>query len=258
MRAPLDAVSVTPSNSSALEPLWHDARGFCHLEVSEWFGDALLRFLAVSHVMAANPTSSEKDLSPAAEMILKNKSLCVKAKAIGLPQLALCKPFETSATLPAHRKVALSLKDEADLVEALLGALAVAAVQQLPPSDPRPLNAALGAAFHFFVSAVQPSPPPPDEQPGELSGQLARLNGKVMRRDSSEALEERAAALSMALCLDARQDLLLEVCSWNSNKVFQRLEFYGDAFLQAAVSLQLVMRYPNSSEGELTQMRCAP
>ena len=81
------------------------------------------------------------------------------AKQHKLPALTLCKPFVTSASLPNLRKQACSVKDQADPMESLLGAIALAAVKTAPHADP--LATALQASFGFFCNFILPSPPAP-------------------------------------------------------------------------------------------------
>ena len=240
----------------------YDERGCCDYEVAEWVGDAVLRFLAVAHVMHEDDKSDERFLNPAAEQLLTNRALHARGKQIGLPALALCRPFEANATLPSLRKAACSLKEQANLVEAMLGVLAFAGIEGNGPFAPevrcRPLYRALDAAHHFFVAAVLPMPP---AEPVPLTEQLSQLNRRTARApgvEVSPTLEERSDALVAAFAtvpLLERLDLLLNVCCWNEKAAFQRLEFEGDAFLQYVVSIELARCYPRKNEGELTQMR---
>ena len=213
----------------------YDGRGCCHYELAEWLGDALLRFLSVAYVMASHPKASEKVLSPGAEQILCNKALFTQAKTIGLPLLALTRPFESAATLPTLRKSAFALKAQADLMEALLGVLAVAALRAT--ADAPRLSTALTAAHFLFAAAVLPPSSPPEQL--DFPSQLANLNRLEARRGtspSSEGRDEAAASLASALGVSARPDLLWHVCVWNKETPFERLEFYGDAFLQVSSS----------------------
>ena len=197
------------------------------------------------------------------------------AKKHGLPPLTLCTPFVVSVRLPELRKQACSLKDQADPMESLLGAIAMAAMQAAPHADP--LATTLHATYGFFQRAILPPPPPPPpsgstsaptERISCVMHALTTLTDKFRHATKGEAMVEQAARLQAALLaglpagsplmsFDGVEAMLHHCCAWNDGEVFERAEFLGDAFLQVAVSLELAHRYAKSHEGDLTNLRAA-
>ena len=62
-------------------------------------------------------------LNPKAEDLLRNKPLWRRAKEYGISPLALTRPFEAKARLPELAKHLVAPKQQADLMEALMGAV---------------------------------------------------------------------------------------------------------------------------------------
>ena len=115
-----------------------------------------------------------------------------------------------SVRLPQLRKQACSLKDQADPMESLLGAIAIAAMQAAPHADP--LATTLHATFGFFQRAILPPPPPPPppsstegsastspERSSSVMHVLTRLTEKFQHATKGEAMVEQAARLQKAL-----------------------------------------------------------
>lgn len=259
------------ATSATADQFRHDARGCCHYEVAEWAGDAVLDLLAKAFIMTQKTVESENKLNPAAESILRNLNLRQRARALELPTAGLFAPFVAARWLPDMRRALVSKKEQADLVEALLGVLCEAQrgggahvhSMEQPSGE---LTRMFAASLAFFQGHVHPS-----EASVAAAEDARAFLQKTMRglNDSRrEDLERRygPCVLEVAAPLGLggggggslrRRDLLLECCVWNKGIVFQRLEFLGDAFLQFAVSMELRKRYPDKSAGELTSIRSA-
>ena len=263
--ASAEAVRVSRVPPALPDRFVHDERGCCQWEELEWLGDGILRFYAVVWVLVNDQGTSVRGLSPAKEALENNLELHRRAKQHGLPALTLCNPFVTNATLPQHRKQACSIKDQADPMEALLGTVALAAMDAAP-NEPA-LPTAIRGAFGFFYAAVLPPPkqprlstPPFDTAAklmAELVTQFTRCHKDVKNDEAAAGLRAALVAQSGPIPLE-RVDGMLHACSLcRSGIVFERAEFFGDAFLQIAVSIELARRFPHSKNGDFTDMRSA-
>ena len=121
--------------------------GCADYEELEWLGDGVLKLLAIMRTMAM-PSMEEanlRQLQALAEPLQWNITLCKQSKVLGLPSLCLRRPFQVlNKPLPELRRQLLTRKEQADLVEALLG---VACESQLPSPTLSPTSAgAAGAA----------------------------------------------------------------------------------------------------------------
>lgn len=304
--ASAEAVRLASALPMAFNLFLHDERGCCNWETLEWWGDAILRFFSVAHVLVQdNGSQSFAHLSPAAEAILANLPLhrqgtnerispqravvydlklslrfpVSAAKLHSFPALTLCTPFVSRASLPKLRKQLCSVKDQADPMESLLGAIALAAIESTPSAEP--LCTALKAAFGFFSSSILPPPPSLPlasasvsrfssltAMLAELVDHFERVNpGQNHSGPNGSAVPERTARLQRKLndtkpggpqiSFEAVQTMLRECCTWNKGAVFERAEFLGDGFLQVAVSYELTRRHPEKDPGEFTTMRKA-
>lgn len=230
-------------------PLWRDAarmdaRGCCDYEILELAGDAALDVLAKSCVMANHPRLDVNRLNPMAEELLRNKSLWRRAHEFSVPPLALFRPFEARARLPELTKWLVAPKQQADLMEAMMGAVCQAQIECNDASTR--LARGLDAALAFFIAYVCPVDEvprcPTSKLPYASSAELLRNTFEAtMRRKAPAAGYERAGDIRAAfapVAFERRNDLLLECCAWHEAKdgedrlVFQRLELLGDAFLQ--------------------------
>ena len=253
------ATSATPNE------FLHDPRGCCHYEVAEWAGDADLDLIAKAFIMTQKTVESENKLNPAAESILRNLNLRQRALTLELPTAGLFAPFVAARWLPDMRRSPVSKKEQADLVEALLGVICEA---QRGGADvagtPRELTRMFAASLAFFQSHVHPSVATATVVEDAMTFLWQTMRGtNDLRR---EALEQRhgSRVLEVAAPLRVgeggflrRRDLLLECCVLSKETPFQRLEFLGDAFLQFADSMELRKRYPGKTHGELTSIRSA-
>ena len=157
------------ATSTAPDEFLHDHRGCCHYEVAEWAGDAVLDLLAKAFVMCQKAVESENALNPAAESILRNLNLRQRALALELPTAGLFAPFVRARWLPDMRRSLVSRKEQADLVEALLGVICDAqrgAGAAEPPGaadspgaaeSPGELTRMFAASLAFFQAHVHPS-----------------------------------------------------------------------------------------------------
>ena len=240
-----------------------DARGCCNYEVAEFLGDAALDLLAKLSMMASKEKAEQKEgvLNQQAELILGNRNLYQRAMALGLSELGLFTPFQEKQRLPDLRKALISRKIQADVVEALLGVVCLAQLED-DPHGPGRLGRGLDAAKAFFDVFVHPQPGAQPPSSGEWVGvaqQLQDSMGKWERwaeapgQSHAELIEK--ALLPTGTKFTRRADLLPECCSWNKHPPFQRLEFLGDAFLQYVISCELRERYPLQEEGFLTSLR---
>jgi hypothetical protein len=204
-------------------------------EQLEHTGDASLDLLAKAHVMAVHKNDDVRILNPMAEDLLRNKTLWRRAKAFGIPSLALFRPFEKAVRLPALTKQLVAPKAQADLMEAMMGAACQTQIEQ--QNKPNPLARGLDAALAFFNAFICEAEAAVD------CGSATELLAMTMRMERrSEAPPaagcERAHDISAMLGVEFkhRADLLAECCVWHGAKedglVFQRLELLGDAFLQ--------------------------
>ncbi len=244
----------------------HDERGCCQWEELEWLGDGILRFYAVVWVLVNHRGTSFRGLSHAKQTIENNLALHRQAKQLGLPTLSLCTPFVTSATLPHLRKQACSIKDQADPMEALLGAVALAGIDAAPTEPALPM--AIHAAFGFFRSAVLPPQQDASAQPAQPFDTAKSLLDEFVTQfrhchkdvENDELARDLRAALVVPMGPIPFEVVgnMLHACSLcRSGIAFERAEFFGDAFLQIAVSLELARRFPERQNGDLSGMRSA-
>ena len=265
-----------PLDRSPLDRFRHDERGCCQWEELEWLGDAFLRFYSVSFVIVTHKELSFAKLSPAAERILSNEPLhrqALKLHEGGLATLTLCAPFVNTVSLSEMRKQACTVKDQADPMESLLGAIAIAAVEASPEAPP--LAAAVERAFRFFSTAILPSPTPFNTAAklidelvnhrfaiANASPAIEALHGSNDLLECAEGLRallaQYAAKEGLPVDLDRVRTMLNECCVWNRGAVFERAEFLGDAFLQVAVSFALARKYPSQVEGDAALRSSAP
>ena len=83
-----NAEAVSLASAPTPDQFLHDGRGCCNWETLEWFGDAVLRFFSVAHVLfekdanlrAVVAHAAFAQLSPAAEAILANQPLYRQGK----------------------------------------------------------------------------------------------------------------------------------------------------------------------------------
>ena len=263
--ASAEAVRVNSLPPAQLDRFMHDEHGCCQWEELEWLGDGILRFYAVTWVLVNDQGTSVKGLSPAKEAIESNQELHRRAKQRGLPALLLCNPFATSATLPQLRKQACSIKDQADPIEALLGTVALAAIDAAPGEPALPT--AIRGAYGFFHSVVLPTPQQAtlSTLPFDTAAKLmAELVTQFMHCHKDVENDEAAAGLRAALVAQSGHiplehvDGMVHACSiCRSGIVFERAEFFGDAFLQIAVSIELARRFPHLDKGDFSDTRSA-
>jgi dsRNA-specific ribonuclease len=269
------ALTSKGANAEAADGAPPDSRGCAHYELLEWLGDAMLELLAVVRVMADAPQAGEGLCTRHKEMLVSNLALCRDAAHLGLPELCLHQPFCAGTPLPELRRQLISRKEQADLVEALLGLIAyhnggcvagsACAVrgqinEGLAPKIEESgrgrraagrLGSALEAAGRFFDDCVAPRHPPTTqvggaERPISVRSALRASTPAVHRpldAVSSACRSDRAARLALALgvTFSRRLDLLHEVAfGWNRNPPFQRLELLGDAVLGFCISFELM------------------
>lgn len=228
---------------STLDAARVDVRGCCDYEVLEWLGDAALDLLAKSVTMALHDTEGVQTLNPQAELLLMNKNLWRQAKRIELPCLALFCPFEVKRRLPDMTKQLMAPKAQADLMEALMGALCLAQMEHGAPSNLQPLSRGLDAAYAFFRTFICGESAQQQTAARKLLDPATMLRAtmlKVTRMEARANADKMGAAISNAFLPGVgfvnRLDLLQECCAWSDDKIngkpFQRLELIGDAFLQ--------------------------
>ena len=91
----------------------------------------------------------------------------------------------------------------------------------------------------------------------ELVTQFARCHRDVKNDEAAAGLRAALVAQSGPIPLDT-VDGMLHACSiCRSGIVFERAEFFGDAFLQIAVSIELARRYPHLRNGAFSDARSA-
>ena len=127
-------------------------------------------------------------------------------------------------------------KAQADLMEAMLGAVCQAQIQQVAGEHSSELARGLDAALAFFRTFLcRDDVASPHNSDSSASMLLCATMATVRRAPGCDAHgQERAGDLEAAYGLQftRRPDLLHECCTWNNGKAFQRLEYLGDAFLQ--------------------------
>lgn len=288
------ALTSKGANAEAADGALSDSRGCAHYELLEWLGDAVLELLAVVRVMAESPEAGEGSCTREKELLVSNLALCKDAANLGLPELCLHRPFSSGTPLPELRRQLLSRKEQADLVEALLGLIAYHRGSSMAVSAggehvrdtgfaPRSeetggkgrsgrLGSALEAASRFFDDCIAPRHPPVAHGGAAFRSFRAAVRvgmpGVVRPLDAggSSGRSERAVSLAAALgvCFARRLDLLAEVAfGWNRDPPFQRLELLGDAVLGGCISFELMGLRASAAdagpptEGELTQVRSA-
>lgn len=126
------ALTNKGANAEAMDASYADWRGCTHYEVLEWLGDAVLELLAVVRAMNLLPEADEGRCTREKECVASNLALCRVAADVGLPSLCLQRPYMLGVTLPELRRQLLSRKDQADLFEACLGAVALHAALSRP------------------------------------------------------------------------------------------------------------------------------
>ena len=234
-----EAPEARPANA-ADAALWAlnkhgEQTGCTDYEVLEWAGDAVLDLLSKSWVMAQHPTEFKK-LQAEAQLLLDNKPLWRRAKALDVPPLALYGPFKARAHLAEMTKQLVAPKAQADLMEAMLGAVCQAQIQQVAGEHSSELARGLDAALAFFRTFLcRDDVASPHNSDSSASMLLCATMATVRRAPGCDAHgQERAGDLEAAYGLQftRRPDLLHECCTWNNGKAFQRLEYLGDAFLQ--------------------------
>jgi dsRNA-specific ribonuclease len=285
------ALTSKGANAEAADGAPSDSRGCAHYELLEWLGDAVLELLAVVRVMADSPEASEGVCTRKKELLVSNLALCKDAASLGLPEMCLHRAFCSGTPLPELRRQLLSRKEQADLVEALLGLVAYHHGGCAAGSTggehtrgtglaPREggcgrdgelgvLGSALEAAGRFFDDCVAPRHPPTDMAPLSVRASV-RLGSLSFVRPLDAAgrfgQTDRAVRLEAALGMrfTRRLDLLEEVAfGWNRDPPFQRLELLGDAVLGFCISFELMGLRASAAdtgpptEGELTQARSA-
>ena len=261
-----------------------------HYEVLEWVGDAVLHLLATAAVMLEQPGSDEGELTRAREGIEQNLVLCRKAVRMGLPTMLLGGKFLEARTLPECRKQLVSRKEQADAVEALLGAVFEA--QLTVDTTAAGLEATGGdaggdagsgdadAASWSLLPALEAAKSVYDAHlhaPPEAAA-AQTLRSQPLRQQICDALhgfrsseerfggfeadvEGRVDEIVRALRLPAaraalrRPALLTQVLRWSKAPPFQRLEFLGDAVLELMVTVELTRRHGALHEGELSTVR---
>ena len=275
----LDAGSLAPPTLDATRM---DVRGCCDYEVLEWLGDAALDLLAKSIVMALHDTDGVQMLNPQAELLLMNKNLWRRGKRIDAPCLALFSPFEVRRRLPDMTKQLMAPKAQADLMEAMMGALCLAQIEDAATREverstsSQPLARGLDAAFAFFLTFVcgeSAQQQTADRQLSDAATMLRATMRTVTRPEARAHADEMGTAINAAFLPQAsfihRRDLLQECCAWSDDKKegkpFQRLELLGDAFLQcmrhatraAPHSMPHVARSPSSARVHAHVCVCA-
>eukprot|EP00746_Dinoflagellata_sp_MGD_P149832 gnl/MRDRNA2_/MRDRNA2_81825_c0_seq1.p1 gnl/MRDRNA2_/MRDRNA2_81825_c0~~gnl/MRDRNA2_/MRDRNA2_81825_c0_seq1.p1 ORF type:complete len:737 (-),score=156.13 gnl/MRDRNA2_/MRDRNA2_81825_c0_seq1:222-2396(-) len=245
-------------------------RGPFNYERLEYLGDAVLKLLSAAQACVRDPDGSEGSLTRIAQRWQTNKHLYECGKRFPLRGSMLAQAFTNKKSLTAMRVQSVSVKEQADVIEALLGAV-------FHPSYNlgTDIQSAMNRAWLTFrlvvlgddTDAVASEALTVDHF-SALVQTIDMQRSKSTRMPSTKKqclppLKTELAEVARALGYTFQDEMLLaaitrrELGGTGSRLFFQRLEFLGDALLQALVSRYLVQNFPELDEGGLSQVRVA-
>lgn len=217
----------------------------------EFIGDSILKFIVSSQLFVDHENWHEGYLSERRASLVSNSRLAKAALDVGLDAFILTKSFANRrwphprvSDLAAHSsgRRSVSSKTLADVVEALIGAAFIDGG----------LSSAR-ACIHSFL---------PEIHVQATNFELTPIAAPLRRANSTVALAHRTAELLIGYQF-LNKTLLVEALTHPScerdtfTESYQRLEFLGDAVLDAIVVSVLSEHKSDCSHGEMTSIKAA-
>ena len=261
------------------------ASASANYENLEFFGDTAVKFCVVTRLFLSHPNDREKGLVKRKNMLVSNRLLagCAQSSGVALDAMVVSGRSQKEVSWappsavsgngsggggnPATRT--LGLKMVADVFEALTGLSALAPLSCSDDNDSSDSAWCNGLFFSTWDKARRHLYQAGLHEVGTYN-QMQRDMERIISKkysladqfdlmDKASIKEAELAAAEKGLHYKFRNRALLcealihESCS--IGRGYQRLEFLGDAVIDAVVTLYLVRRYPNMSPYVYSEMR---